>query len=87
MLKKYFEVSVKKYVPNKDFCVYRPSSLAIPKDNAVTFISATNIAKAGAFEQCENCLIFWPEGYEVPEGLYKKNHAFVFCKNPHLRIC
>ena len=87
MLKKYFEVSVNKYDSTKKFCVYRPSSLEIPKDNAVTFISAMNMARAGVFEQCRECLIFWPEGYEVPNSLYEKNHAIIPCENPHLRIC
>ena len=38
-MKRYFEINVNKYVSDRDFLVYRPASVNIPKDNAVMFIS------------------------------------------------
>lgn len=85
-MKSFFKVDVNKYVLGKDFSVVRPASLDNPKDNAVMFLSNRFIQKVAAlsksFEKVNECLIFWPEGAEIPETVVHK-HAVVICKNPH----
>lgn len=84
-MKKYFNVNVEKYSPNKHYFVVRPASLQKPKDHAVMFIMEKYMEKAGVFESVENCLIFWPESHEIPDALMK--HAIVPCENPHEEYC
>ena len=57
-LKKFFVVNVNKYVPFKNFKVYRPASLDYPKDEAVMFIIKEFMEYIDAFLKCENCLVF-----------------------------
>lgn len=85
-MKKYFEVNVKKYVSEKDFCVYRPASLNNPKDFSVMFIMKEYVTLAELFKNLEKCLIYWPNTVEVPAEIMSK-HAVIPCENPHLEYC
>ena len=85
-MKKYFEVNAGKYVPGKEFMVFRPASLSCPKDNAVMFIEKKYMAWIHAFECVEHCLIFWPDEIDIPQEIADR-HAVVQCENPHLRYC
>lgn len=86
-MKKFFSVNVNRYVENLDFEVFYPASLFFPKDHSVTFLTVQNIKRSSVFEECNNCLIFWPQNHEVPENIKKMNHAIVLCSDPHLRFC
>lgn len=86
-MKKYFEVNVNKYSTNHNFNVHCVSTLKNPKSNAVTFITKNNIPLCNVFKMCRDCLIFWPEDYEVPETICGQGHVFLKCNNPHLRYC
>lgn len=86
MLKKFFEINLKKYGAKEDRYVYRPASLNHPKDEAVMFITEGFIDKIDAFRKCRGCLIFWPDWMEVPEDI-KDRHILVPCRNPHTRYC
>ncbi len=85
-VKRYFEVNVKKYVQNRDYLVYRPASLNNPKSHAVMFITDGFMQYSERFQMVEECLIFWPETYKLPESIENK-HAVVKCVNPHLQYC
>lgn len=85
-MKKYFEVNVCKYIPEKDFPVYRPASLNNPKDNAVMFLSDGYMDRADVFLECRDCLVFWPRAFEVPEKIQKR-HAVVKCEKPRRGYC
>lgn len=85
-MKRYFEINVNKYVPDKCFLVYRPASINIPKDNAVMFISMGYMDRADAFLKCRNCLIFWPGAFAVPEEI-EKRHAVVLCEDARRGYC
>lgn len=86
MIKEYFKINVSKYVKGKDFDVLRPASLSIPKDNAVMFIIESHIDEAPSFLKCKNCLIFWPEDVDTPDGL-EESHAVCKVANPHKEYC
>ena len=86
MKKEYFKVNVNKYVSDKDFYVVRPASLNNPKDNAVMFISKGYLDNINAFLNCWNCLVFWPESYDVPKAIQDR-HAVVKCLNPRNGYC
>lgn len=85
-MKKFFSVNVQKYIPNKNFEVYRPASLSNPKSYAVMFIGEAYMAEADCFNKVTNCLVFWPDKIEIPKEIEEK-HAVVRCENPHLRYC
>lgn len=85
-LKKFFEVNVNKYVPFKNFKVYRPASLDYPKDEAVMFIIKEFMEYIDAFLKCENCLVFWPKEVEIPEKINER-HAVCTVENPHKEYC
>ena len=74
--KEYFSINVNKYDLNKDFFVVRPASLNFPKNNAVMFVMEKYVSMANALDTVKECLVFWPEKYDVPEKL-KKRHVFV----------
>ncbi len=86
-MKKKFCVNVNKYVKECDFEVYYPSSLELPKNHAVTFLTSGHYEQYRVFEKCTQCLIFWPEGKKIPQEIQKMGHAIVVCENPHLRFC
>lgn len=85
-MKEYFRVQVNHYVEGKDFEVVRPASLSNPKDNAVMFIIESRINEASAFMKCSNCLVFWPEDVNIPDGLGDR-HALCEVPNPHKEYC
>lgn len=85
-MKEYFRVNISKYVSGKDFDVVRPASLNNPKDNALMFIGEQYMAQMGAFNECEECLVFWPENIEVPCEIEQK-HAVVKSKKPRKDYC
>lgn len=86
-MKKIFSISVDKYVKDKKFCVYWPSSLQNPRSNAVTFLTIANYNNYDVFERVKDCLIFWPQSREVPLSVRDRGHAIVMCSDPHLRFC
>lgn len=86
-MKKFFSINVSRYVEDLNFEVYYPASLDYPKDHSVTFLTVQNIKRSSIFEECSNCLIFWPQDYKVPENIRTKNHAIVLCADPHLMFC
>lgn len=81
MDKKFFNVNVSKYVPNKSFSVFRPASLDHPKDNAVMFITEKFIDRVSVFKKVKGCLIFWPESKEVLAEIQDAN-AVCVVKDP-----
>lgn len=85
-MKKYFEVSVDRYVAGKKFSVYRPASLNFPKDEAVMFVTEGFLKKTDVLLHNNSCLIFWPEQVDCPEQILRR-HAVVKCKDPHVEYC
>lgn len=84
--KSYFKVNIGKYVPEKDFFVYRPASLDFPKNNAVMFVTEGFMKYSTALLDCKQCLVFWPSSVEIPEEIADK-HAVCLCDNPHKEFC
>lgn len=82
----YFNISVNEYVKGKNFSVTRPASLNNPKDNSVMFIQKQYLNNSDTFLKVSNCLIFWPNGYDVPSEIVEKHAVFV-CEEPHLEFC
>ena len=85
-MKEYFSVNVSHYVPEKDFLVFRPASLNVPKSQAVMFIMEKYIDRQSVFATVEQCLIFWPESIPVPQSIRDKHAVFV-CEKPHTEYC
>lgn len=85
-MKKFFDVSVDKYVSDKTFHVVRPASLNKPKDNAVMFIMKEYFEYMSALYKVKECLIFWPIEEAVPEEIAAKN-AVKKCERPHFEYC
>lgn len=82
----YFAVNVNEYIEEKNFVVTRPASLNNPKDNSVMFIQKQYLKNSDTFLKVSKCLIFWPNGYDVPKEIEEK-HAVYRCDNPHLEFC
>lgn len=82
----YFSVNVNEYVAEKSFVVTRAASLNNPKDNSVMFIQKQYLKNADSFLKASNCLIFWPNGHDVPAEV-EERHAVYVCDNPHLEFC
>lgn len=85
-MKHFFDVSVTKYSSQKNYSVYRPSSLNNPKDNSVMFVTEGYIQYAEVLSRCSNCLVYWPYKIEIPNEIVNK-HVFVLCENPHNSYC
>lgn len=85
-LKKYFKVNVNKYNQSKEFYIYRPSSLNNPKSNSVMFIQSEYMHMVNSFEKVNECLIYWPNDFEIPKSIMNKN-VYIKCKNPHKEYC
>lgn len=85
-MRKYFEVNVSMYVPEKKFFVYRPASLNNPKDNAVMFISDGYMGQMNAFRKCHDSLVFWPISESVPKDILQR-HAICLCENTREGYC
>lgn len=86
MKEEFFRINVSSYVDDKDFYVTRPASINYPKNNSVMFIVREFLEKADAFAGCRNCLVFWPEGADVPTEIIER-HAVCVCKDPHGEYC
>lgn len=82
----FFEVSTSEYVADTDYLVTRPASINHPKDHAVMFITNEYPEHRDAFLSVSQCLIFWPEEWEVPAEI-SKQHAVVPSRDPHLAYC
>lgn len=82
----FFHVNTDQYISGTDYTVVRPASLKNPKDSAVMFITDSYPNLKEVFNQVSGCLVFWPEKWDIPDGLQKK-HAVVPCKDPHLSYC
>lgn len=85
-MKKYFEISVNKYVQDSFFKIYRPASLNIPKNNAVMFVTKDFIGYADRLLKCKDCLVFWPKSVFLPDNIAKL-HAVCRVENPHKEYC
>lgn len=85
-MKEYFSVSSSNYVHDTDINIVRPASLNNPKDNAVMFVTEAFLKYADALLKCRNCLVFWPEGNEIPQAIADR-HAVCVSANPHLQYC
>lgn len=79
---RYFEVNANRYVPGKDYLIYRPASLNNPKDNAVMFVRESFMKYSGALMNCKDCLVFWPIKESIPVEIAER-HALVQCEKPH----
>ncbi len=79
---KFFSVNTSKYVENTSFEVYRASSLDNPRNNSVMFIIPAFITRAEVFFTVSECLVFWPQSKEVPEGL-EERHAVCKVADTH----
>lgn len=82
----YFRVNVSTYDSSKEFVVTRPASMNNPKDHSVMFIQKKYLSNASKFAAVFDCLIFWPDGVEVPVDISSK-HAVCICKDPHIEFC
>lgn len=85
-MSEFFKVPASKYMRDKDFYLVRPASLNNPKDNSVMFIVENHIHEANALLKCNDCLVFWPVGIDVPLEV-KERHIVVQDINPHTRFC
>lgn len=82
MKEKLFDINVKEYVENKDFCIHTVSSLNHPRNNSLMFVMKKCIDNIEALKGVRECLIFWPEDIAIPQGLGQ--HAFCKCKEPRI---
>ncbi len=87
MAREYFKINISNYDPSKNFFVYRPASLGNPKNNAVMFIMQAYVEKlAHKLKEVDECLVFWPEDFEIPNFVSEK-HAVVTSKYPRFSYC
>ena len=82
----YFKINVNKYDKTKNHYVVRPSSLNFPRSHAVMFIMKKYMNMVDSFNLIDSCLIFWPQGVDVPQYIGEK-HAVCVVKDPHLAYC
>lgn len=78
---KFFNINVNKYDNEKEFVVYRPSSLNRPQSNSVMFVMEKYIDMAVSLEKVKECLVFWPRNYPVSAAI-KERHAVVLSDAP-----
>lgn len=86
LAKEYFRVNVSRYAPDKNFDILRPASLNHPKDFSVMFVTSAYMQYADALRNCENCLVFWPEGVDIPEEI-RARHVVRVCADPRKGYC
>ena len=86
MNKNFFCINVKDYNKNFSFEVGCPSSIDNPKSHSVMFLNENYVKKWKQLLMVEQCLVFWPEIFEVPEEV-KTRHVVITCKNPRLEYC
>lgn len=77
----FFNIDVSKYDKEKNFVVYRPSSLNQPQSNSVMFVMEKYVEMAVVLEKVENCLVFWPKEFPVPEKI-KEEHVIILSDAP-----
>lgn len=82
----YFQINVNEYDESCNFVVCRPASLNHPRSHAVMFILKKYMKLIDCFDTVDSCLIFWPEGVEIPQNIRDK-HAISVAANPHLAYC
>ncbi len=82
MSEKFFSVEAKKYDPQKDFDVFRPSSLNNPKCNSVMFVTKGFLRYWEQLLKVDNCIVIWPDSEEIPEEVLKKH---VIIRHPEPR--
>lgn len=82
----FFRVHTGEEVPGSDYWVTRPASIGHPKDGAVMFLTEGHPEWRGVFESVSGCLVFWPDIWDVPEAVSRRNAVFP-CRNPHLEYC
>lgn len=82
-MNEYFKVAASKYDATKDFFVVRPSSLNRPHDNSVMFITPEHLNQWEAVKRVRECIVFWPEGYDIPSEL-KVAHVVIPHHEPRL---
>lgn len=80
--KRFFEISTREYVANTDYLVTRPASINHPKDHAVMFITKKFPEHRDSFLSVSQCLIFWPEEWDIPKEISCKNAVYP-CEDPH----
>lgn len=83
---KFFEVDVSRYDKEAHFTVCCPASLDNPKDHSVMFVMGRCLADASALETVRECLVFWPEGVDIPSKI-KARHVIVPVREPRLEFC
>ena len=79
----FFRVNTREYAADTDYWVTRPASINHPKDASVMFISKKYPQYRKRLFSVSQCLIFWPEEWEIPPEIAGKN-AVVPCRDPHL---
>lgn len=82
-MKKLFEVKANKYKLDKNFFVYRPSSLNKAEDNSIMFITEEYIDKWQILLKVKECIVIWPEKIKVPK-IIENRHVFIKHSNPRL---
>lgn len=80
-MKEFFKVNVSKYDCGKDYWLVRPASLNQPHDHSVMFCTKEHLCEASSLETVSECLVFWPNGEEIPET-FKDRHALVCADDP-----
>lgn len=85
-MERFFCINVQKYVHDKNFNVYAPSSVDHPEDHSVMFLMERMKDRTDAFKDIKNSLIFWDERIVVPEAPAKYN-AVVKVAEPRLEYC
>lgn len=82
-LRKFFNVQASKYDSSKVYTVVRPSSLNIPCDNSVMFITQEHIDKWEAVLKVNECIVIWPEAESVPASVSER-HVVILHHEPRL---
>ena len=82
----FFCVNVQRYVPDRNFDVYVPSSVNAPKDHSVMFLMGKMAGRIDSFYGVSQCLIFWDEKIDVPEQV-ERNNAVVRVADARLEYC
>lgn len=76
-----FEVNISKYDGEKNYVLTRASSLKKPHSHSVMFCTREHIFETEGLDDVEDCLIYWPEGMQVPRNIQEK-HVIIYAENP-----
>jgi len=85
-MKKLFCVNARKYDNTRSFEIYWPASLDKPKNNAVMFINKNNIHRLDRLYLVNECIIYYPTGYEMPKEVKDKN-VLIESSDPRTSYC